>query len=100
MRYAKRTDDNHGEVREGIRKALRGCTVRDLSGAGEGIPDLMVGWRGRNYLFEIKDPAKPPSKRKLTPAQEQFHGEWQGNCYVVHSATEAVASILYAIVNE
>lgn len=94
MRYAKRTDDNHAEVREGIRSALKGVSVFDASGAGSGCPDLIVGYRGRTYLFEIKDPRKPPSKRKLTPAQVEFFDNWQGHAAKVESAAEAVASIL------
>lgn len=93
MRHAKRTDDNHKELVEELRQVLRGATVFDASGAGNGFPDLVVGWRGRNYLFEVKDGAKPASRRKLTDAQEKFHAQWQGQVSVVHSAAELVAEI-------
>lgn len=93
MRMAKRTDDNHKALVEEVRKWLPGCTVFDASGAGSGFPDLVVGWKGRNYLFEVKDPDKPTSRRKLTGAQEKFHAAWQGQVAVVHTATELVARI-------
>lgn len=75
MRYAKRTDDNHAAVRDRLRELVPGATVRDLSGAGAGIPDLLVGYAGQNFLFEIKDGSKSPSKRKLTRAQVKFFDE-------------------------
>ena len=92
--YAKRTDDNHKQVVEGIRAALPEATVLDLSGAGKGVPDLAIGWAGKNYLVEIKDPSKPTSKRSLTTAQQKLHATWQGQMDVAHTAAEAIAIIL------
>ena len=91
--YAKRTDDNHTEVVTQFRAAMPEATVFDASGVGRGFPDLVVGWQGRNYLIEVKDPAKVPSARKLTPAQEKLHVEWQGQIHVCHSAAEICATI-------
>ena len=95
-RYAKRVDENHAEVVAGIRHALPEATVMDLSGPGQGCPDIMVGYAGRNYLLEIKDGAKAPSRRDLTDAQKTFHGKWQGQAAVVTTAAEALAAILRA----
>ena len=92
--YAKRTDDNHKQVVEEIRAALPEATVLDLSGAGKGVPDLAIGWNGKNYLIEIKDPSKPTSKRSLTTAQQKLHAAWQGQMDVAHTAAEAIAIIL------
>ena len=94
MRYAKRTDDNHASVVAGIRLALPDATVFDLSGTGDGAPDLLIGLRGRNYLIEIKDGEKPPSRRDLTDAQKTFHAKWQGQVAVATTAAGAVAAIL------
>ena len=52
MRYDKRTDDNHREVIDELRKTMPEATVFDASGAGNGFPDVVLGWNGRNYLFE------------------------------------------------
>ena len=93
MSYAKRVDSNQKEVVAELRKYLPEATVRDLSGAGFGIPDLLIGWQGINFLFEIKDPEKPMSARSLTGAQEKFHCEWQGQVHIAHSATEICAHI-------
>lgn len=97
MRHAKRTDENHKTVVAELRAALPEATVCDLSGSGKGVPDLLVGWAGRNFLLEIKDGSKPPSRRDLTDAQKEFHGAWQGQVAVVTSAAHAVAAILRSI---
>ena len=71
-----------------------GATVQSLSAVGEGVPDLLVGYRGETYLLEVKDGAKPPSARELTPDQIAWHLEWRGGaCVVVNSADEALAAI-------
>jgi len=93
-RYAKRTDDNHKCLVEELREALPEATIFDASGAGRGFPDLVVGWQGRNYLIEVKDPAKTASRRKLTEAQKKLHLSWQGQINVCHSAAEICATIL------
>jgi hypothetical protein len=92
-RYAKRTDHNHRDVVDELRETLPDASVFDASGTGAGFPDLVVGWRGTNYLFEIKDPEKPKSARSLTDAQDVFHLGWQGQVTVVHSAAEIIATI-------
>ena len=97
--YAKRVDANHKEVVTELRRYLEEATIRDLSGAGDGIPDLLIGWQGMNFLFEIKDPEKPTSARSLTGAQEKFHGTWQGQVHVAHSATEICAQIARITLN-
>ena len=92
--FAKRTDANHKQVVEELRAALPECTVHDASGAGRGFPDLVVGYKGRNYMIEIKDGSKTKSCRKLTPAQIAFQLAWQGQYSVCHSAAEICAEIL------
>lgn len=92
-RYAKRVDDNHAAVVADFKALIPEASVFDLSGAGRGITDLIVGLNGFNYLFEIKDGSKPPSARKLTPAQEEFHSGWKGQILVVHNANQMAAEI-------
>ena len=92
MRRAARVDDNHREVIAALRQV--GASVMDLSRVGAGCPDICAGFRGRNILIEIKDGNKPPSARKLTDAQDDWHAQWNGSAYVVTSAEEAVETIL------
>ena len=76
MRRAAKVDANHAEVVAALRQI--GCRVQDLSGVGGGCPDLLVGWRGRLVLIEVKDGRKPPSARALTRDQVEWHQRWQG----------------------
>ena len=92
-RYAKRTDDNHRSVVEELRDAMPDATISDASGAGKGCPDLVIGWRGLNFLFELKDPKKPKSGRRLTKAQVGMHSNWQGQIGVGHSAADIAVQI-------
>lgn len=68
-----KVDANQGELVKLWRDM--GAVVWDLSGVGCGIADVLVGFRGRWVAVEIKDGSKPPSARKLTPAQILLHGE-------------------------
>jgi hypothetical protein len=94
MRRAAKVDANHGEVVAALR--AYGCKVADLSGVGNGVPDILVwipAFR-RWILLEIKDGAKPPSARKLTEDQVKWHAEFKGcMVYVVTSAEEAIAAV-------
>lgn len=96
MRRAAKVDANHAEIVRVLRSA--GCGVLDLSKVGNGCPDLLVHAPTfpacrMPVLLEIKDGKKPPSERKLTPAQEKFHGLWKGWIHVVTSADEALAAV-------
>lgn len=91
MRRAAKVDENQAEIVGAFRKL--GASVLLLHGVGMGCPDILVGYRGRNYLIEIKDGKKPPSKRKLTSWQEDWHADWRGQVDVIQSVDEAVAFI-------
>jgi hypothetical protein len=94
MKYAARVDKNQLATIKEFERAMPDASVFDASACGEGFPDLVVGWRGRNYLFEVKNPDARPSDRRLTEPQEAFHGSWQGQVHVVHSAAEMLAVML------
>ena len=88
MRRAARVDDNQRAIIAALRQM--GCSVQDLSKVGGGCPDLLVGRGGCNWLLEVKDGEKPPSKRKLTPYQVDFHKYWSGQVATVHNVEDAV----------
>lgn len=90
-KYAARVDDNQPEIMEALRKV--GASVQPLSTVGFGVPDILVGYQGRNFLLEIKDGRKVPSAQKLTPMQIRWHEEWRGNSAVVNSVEAALAAI-------
>lgn len=91
MRRAARTDDNQNEIVEDLRRV--GASVAITSVIGAGFPDIVVGYRGNNYLIEIKDGSKPPSRRRLTPDEQEFHDLWRGTVAVVNSSDEALKII-------
>ena len=76
MRRAARVDANQAAVVSALRAA--GARVLSLAKVGDGVPDLLVGYRGRLMLLEVKDGAKRPSKQRKTALQAQFFEEWAG----------------------
>lgn len=92
MRRAAKKDANHVEIVAALRKA--GATVVDLGAVGHGVPDLLIGHRGRTMLMEIKDGAKCPSARHLTPDQEKFFAAWQGGTLAVVDSVDAALRML------
>jgi len=93
MRARGRTDANQARIVEALRRL--GASVSVTSGIGNGFPDLLVGYRGRTTLLEIKDGEKPPSERKLTEAEAYFLGNWKGGpAVVVENEREAITAVL------
>lgn len=88
---AARTDTNQAEIVDALRAI--GCSVQPLHTIGKGCPDLLVGYRGANWLLEVKDGRKPPSKRRLTADEKLWHLEWRGQVAVVNSVEEAIALV-------
>lgn len=64
MRFARRVDANHAEIRAAFRKLLGTENVVDTSKAGFGLGDLMITWGELLMAIEIKT-----EKGKLTAAQ-------------------------------
>ncbi len=67
MRRAARVDSNHGEIRSALRNL--GAYVLDTFQLKNAF-DLLVGYRGKIFIIEIKDGKKTPSQRKLTEGEE------------------------------
>jgi hypothetical protein len=87
MRRAARRDANERRVIDALRAC--GAYVKQIN--DEGLADLLVFYRGHTLILEVKDGAKPPSARALTPAEQKFHDEWPGqNLYIVTSEHEAL----------
>lgn len=81
-RYAyHQLDANHRAIRDGLEAVGASVDVK-------GPLDLLVGFRGRNYLLEVKT-----AKGKLRASQERFLGRWRGQAATVRSVEEALAVI-------
>ena len=91
-RRAARRDENEPEVVAYLVAA--GCSVERLSASG--VPDLLVGYHGRNHLVEVIGPGKAKNHRArkgLTPAQVEWHGEWRGTTDTVRSLDEVQSMV-------
>ena len=86
MRRAAKIDRNHVEIVVALRGV--GASVQDLAAVGKGCPDLLVGYRGQNYVIEVKTP-----KGTSTPAQVAWHAEWRGDVRIVRSVDDALKII-------
>lgn len=87
-----------------IVKALRafGATVQTLAAVGKGCPDLLVGYKGKNFLLEVKVPGgstrrtieqagtKDRTPRELYQDQADWHDAWAGQVEVVHTPEYAL----------
>lgn len=91
MRRAAKVDGNHSVIVATLRAV--GATVQSLAAVGRGVPDLLVGFRGRNYLLEVKDGTKPPSRRRLTDDERTWHSDWRGTVRIVMSPDDALAAV-------
>jgi len=76
VRRRARVDSNQPETTRCLRQL--GVSVELIHRLGGGIPDYLLGFRGLNYLVELKDENKPPSRRALTPDETEWHDSWRG----------------------
>jgi hypothetical protein len=86
---AKRTDHNQAEIIQALRGI--GASVQDLSQLGRGVPDLLVGYKERNYLIEIKncDDRAP----RLTESEESWIRQWRGQVAVITTIEDAITIV-------
>jgi Holliday junction resolvase len=92
MRRASKVDANHGQIVEALRSA--GASVTSLAAVGSGVPDLLVGYAGMWLLFEVKDGTKSPSRRRLTPDQEEWIKASRGGpVWLITSIPEALEAL-------
>ena len=85
MRQVAKVDANQ----KAIVKALRaiGCTVYYIK---EPV-DLLVGFRGRSFALEIKN---PEVLWKLTPQQVEFFRDFTGEAYIVEDDGQALRAAM------
>ena len=86
MRFNAKVDLNQTEIVQALRQA--GATVQSLAAVGKGVPDLLVCFRNKLYLMELKI-----LKKNLNPLQEKWHKLWGGKVHVVRSIDEALKVI-------
>ena len=79
-------DANQAEIVREIR--AYGCSVYIASSVGTGFPDLVIGYRGKNYLVEVKT-----GTGKLNQLQEDFRRGWKGQYTVITKAEDFIQLI-------
>jgi hypothetical protein len=89
--HAKRTDDNQALIVQALRRA--GASVEHLHTLGRGCPDLLIGFRGENYLLEVKNGLASPSHRLLTSREKAWHQTWRGSVKTVATIHEALVAV-------
>lgn len=88
MRRRARVDANQPALVRELRRI--GCSVQSIAPLGCGVPDLLVGVGHANWLLEVKDPAQPPSRRVLTPDEQEWHQCWRGQVAVIETLEQAL----------
>ena len=95
-----RPDPNQAAIVAALRAA--GASVEILADVGRGVPDLLAGKNGVNFLLEIKSPRAGRGKRgvgagrtarqvELNERDQEWHAAWRGQVAVVRSVEEALA---------
>ena len=69
--YKKRVDENQKTIVHTF--IALGASVLNLSTVGRGCPDLLIGYRGKSVLVEVK-----ALKGTFTDPQIKFMQEWRG----------------------
>ena len=94
MRYPAtqgKRDVNEPEIISALEAV--GATVEPLP-TGKGVPDLLVGYRGKNILMEVKKEVVRgkvyASDVKLNAKQVIWHDCWRGQKCIVRTPQEAL----------
>lgn len=83
----KRVDSTQVQIVKELRRL--GMEVEHLHMVGKGCPDILVGYKGKNVLLEIKK----DEKAKLTPDQVLWHRSWKGQVAVVSNVIDAIKAV-------
>lgn len=88
MRYNSKVDKNQAEIVKTFRSM--GATVLHTHTL-KNCFDILVGYKGINYIVEVKDGSLPPSKRRLTEGEQKFKDTWRGGkYYIIESVEDAI----------
>jgi hypothetical protein len=103
--YPKARDKAEAPIVAALRAAGASVELLD-SDRKRGIPDLLVGFKGRTLLVEVKNPESTKSEKRnrngvgkalptaLSEAQERWHAGWRGRRpVVVRTPAEALAAL-------
>lgn len=89
----KRVDKNQKGIIQNL-KQYDGISVFDTHAIGKGFADIVVGYSGKNFLFEIKNLSN--GKTRLTPSESNFHNIWEGQINIVFNHFDILKIIGYS----
>jgi len=89
-RRAARVDENQSHIVAGLRKM--GCSVLIISQL-KNCFDILVGWKGKNYAFEIKNSTHKNPLKHLTEGERKFLNEWNGHIKVIQTLEEIIIEL-------
>lgn len=87
-KYAKRVDDNQLEIVRELEQ-IPGVTVLVI---GDPV-DLLIGYKKKNYLVEIKRLDKVNRESATTEKQKKFFREWTGQARIAATTEEIITLI-------
>jgi len=89
-RHSARRDANEPEIVKAL-EAIGASVVRlDIKDG----PDLLVGYRGRNILLEVKNPEYRGRTGHVKDGQKSWHSSWPGQAAIIYSAEEAISACI------
>lgn len=93
MRRIAKVDSNQASI-VNIMRAV-GAKVQPIHTLGNGVPDLLIAFRGQWFVVEVKDGDKAASRRLLTPDEQRWHDEFNraAPVHVVNNADDALRAI-------
>ena len=86
MRRAPRVDTNHGDIVKALRAV--GASVTSLAAMGQGVADLLVSYRHRWYVIEVKSDGG-----KLTSDEWKWISDQRAEVVVAYAPEDALAAI-------
>lgn len=92
--YAARKDTSQAGIVAELKRA--GASVQVLNDTAKGVPDLVVGWCGANYLLECKTPGRKGGLENsigTRAKQLKWHREWRGQVETVWTPEQALQAI-------
>jgi hypothetical protein len=90
MRRVGRVDLTQNDAVKRLRQI--GASVTVTSQLGAGFPDLVVGFRGRTFLIEMKTGNEP-----LTQAEKDWHAKWSGHAVIARTPEEAQLAVISGV---
>ena len=78
LSFKKKVDSNQTKLVKHARKL--GASVQHLHAVGGGVPDVIIGYQGKNYLCEVK-----AEQGKLNALQVTWFENWKGQACVIRT---------------